>query len=105
MADADEEGREEAGKRPRPAATTPPLKTFPCTQAAMQCPPTKAGRPTTHWPPWETASLECLGRITPYTPRCQRRDSLAKDKLTEVRQGTQGVIQKNHYKTIRQNPT
>merc|ERR1719378_1382776 len=57
---------------------------FQCMQAAMQCPPTKAGRPTTHWPPWETASLECLGRITPYTPRCQRRDSLAKDKLTEV---------------------
>ena len=47
MADADEEGREEAGKRPRLAATTPPLKTFPCTQAAMQCPLTKGGRPTT----------------------------------------------------------
>ena len=47
MADADEEGREEAGKRPRLVATTPPFKTFPCTQAAMQCPLTKGGQPTT----------------------------------------------------------
>ena len=92
VADADE-GRlpDEGGRRPQQAATTPPLTMFQCMQAAMQCPPTKAGRPTTHWPPWETASLECLGRITPYTPRCQRRDSLAKDKLTEV-----GMDSKSH---------
>merc|ERR1719180_532882 len=77
-------GPDEGGRRPRQAATTPPSTMSQCMQAAMQCPPTKGGRPTTRWPPWETASLECLGRITPYTPRCQRRDSLAKDKLTEV---------------------
>ena len=44
MADADE-GRapDEGGRRPQQAATTPPSTMFQCMQAAMQCPPTKAG--------------------------------------------------------------
>merc|ERR1719234_2492147 len=50
----------------------------------MQCPPTKGGRPTTHWPPWETPSLVCQGRTTPSMLRCLSQGLVARVRWTEV---------------------